>query len=72
MDDPALGRAWFISPEDLILAKLWWSDHGASERQVGDAASIVRITEALDWDYIIRYADVLDIRDLVDRLHADR
>ena len=34
--DPVLGEAWFISPEDLILAKLAWSDGGASERQLRD------------------------------------
>ena len=72
VDDPALGRAWFISPEDLVLAKLWWSDHGASERQVRDATSVSRLSDALDWEYIDRYADVLGVRDLVDRLHADR
>lgn len=72
MDDPLLGSAWFISPEDLVLAKLAWSDGGASERQLTDSASIVRLQPALDWEYIDAYADVLGIRDLVERVRGDR
>jgi len=52
IDDPVLGSAWFISPEDLVLAKLAWSDGGASERQMRDSASIVRLQPDLDWMYV--------------------
>jgi hypothetical protein len=72
VDDPVLGATWFISPEDLVLAKLSWSDGGASERQVRDSASVVRIQPTLDWAYIDRYAGVLGIRDLVELVRADR
>jgi hypothetical protein len=67
MDDPILGPAWFIGPEDLILAQLEWSDGGASERQVGDASSIIRTRPDLDWDHLERYADLLGIRSLMGR-----
>jgi hypothetical protein len=72
VDDPVLGSTWFVSPEDLVLAKLSWSDGGASERQVRDAASVVRIQPTIDWAYIDRYAGVLGIRDLVELIRADR
>lgn len=72
VDDPALGRAWFISPEDLILAKLAWSDGGASERQVRDSASIVRLQPDLDWDYIDRFGAGLGVGPLVERIRGDR
>lgn len=72
VDDPALGRAWFISPEDLILAKLAWSDGGASERQLRDSASIVRIQPELDWEYIDRFAGMLGVEPLVERIRGDR
>ena len=70
VDDPALGRAWFISPEDLILAKLGWSADGASERQLRDSASVVRLQPNLDWAYIDRFAATLGIGPLVERIRA--
>lgn len=72
VDDPVLGSAWFISPEDLLLAKLSWSDSGASERQLRDSASIARIQATLDWEYVDRYADILGISELVERVRGDR
>ena len=72
VEDPVLGRAWFISPEDLVLAKLVWSDGGVSERQVADAASIVRLRPDLDWAHVDAYARVLGVTDLVERLRGDR
>lgn len=72
VDDPVLGSAWFIAPEDLILAKLEWSHGGASERQVRDAASVVRITRGLDWSHIDAYAPVIGVAELVERIRDDR
>jgi hypothetical protein len=72
LDDPVLGRAWFVSPEDLVLAKLEWSDGGASERQVRDAASILRIRSDLDWAYLERYAAVLGVTPLLEQIRGDR
>jgi hypothetical protein len=72
VDDPVLGRAWFVSPEDLVLAKLEWSDDGASERQLRDAASILRIRSDLDWAHIERYAAILGVTPLLERIRGDR
>ncbi len=72
MDDPTLGSAWFISPEDLILAKLSWSDGGISERQVRDSASVVRLQPDLDWAYIEQFARILGVGQLVEQIRGDR
>lgn len=72
VDDPALGRAWVVSPEDLVLAKLAWSDGGASERQVRDAASIVRLHAGLDEPYLDRFARLLGVQDLLEAIRGDR
>ncbi|MFP5343362.1 MAG: hypothetical protein ACLGIJ_10635 [Candidatus Limnocylindria bacterium] len=72
MDDAVLGSAWFIAPEDLILAKLAWSGGGTSERQVRDAASVVRVTRDLDWAHIDLYAASLGVAELVERFRDDR
>ena len=66
--DDAWGRAAF----ERLLAKLSWSDGGASERQLRDSASITRIQSNLDWAYVDRYADALGISELVERVRGDR
>ncbi len=60
------GLTVFIaSPEDTILAKLEWARRSESERQVRDAAGIVRVQgEALDVAYIERWAGELGVLDL--------
>jgi hypothetical protein len=70
IDHPVLGPAWIISAEDLILAKLEWSDGGASELQLRDVRSIVRLNDDLDWAYLRRYAPGLGIADLLESIRA--
>lgn len=60
VEHPDLGRIWNISPEDLIIAKLEWSD-GTSELQLRDVRSLVRLVSDLDWPYLERYAALLGI-----------
>ena len=68
LDHPTLGAAWVLTPEDLVLAKLEWSD-GTSELQFRDVRSIVRLVDGLDWAYLERYAAILAIDE---RLEAVR
>jgi hypothetical protein len=68
LEHPTLGPIWVISVEDLVVAKLEWSE-GTSELQLRDVRSIVRLVEALDWAYVERYAAALGIGD---RLEAIR
>jgi len=68
LDHPTLGPIWVIAPDDLILAKLEWSD-GTSELQFRDVRSLVRLSDGLDWAYLERYAAALGISD---RLEAVR
>ena len=57
-----------IAAEDLVLAKLEWSE-GISELQLRDVRSVVRLVKDLDWSYLERYAVALGISD---RLEAVR
>ena len=68
-EDPGLGRAWFSSPEDLLLAKLEWSE-GRSELQLRDCRSIVRLDPALDWPYLERWAAQLGLMALLESIGA--
>ena len=56
------GTAFFASPEDVILSKLEWAGLGGSDRQLDDAAHVVRVQgSALDVDYLRRWANDLGV-----------
>lgn len=66
-------EADFAAPEDIILAKLEWFQIGnyASTRQWPDVRAMLLVQEdVLDWDYLRRWADVLGVRTLLDRMVA--
>lgn len=55
-------KIYFISPEDLILAKLLWYQESPSSRQLEDAASILKISYArLDFGYLQKWAKNLGV-----------
>lgn len=57
------------SPEDVILSKLEWAKASHSERQIRDAAGVVAAWgDALDWDYLDRWAEQLSVSDLLAQL----
>jgi hypothetical protein len=56
---------WIAAPEDLILSKLRWSKDADSESQKNDARSILRSVQDLDWAYLEKWADYLEIKDLL-------
>jgi len=57
------------SPEDVILSKLEWAKASHSERQIRDAAGVVAVWgDALDWDYLDRWAEQLAVSDLLAQL----
>lgn len=51
-----------VSAEDIVIAKLIWAKAGQSERQLEDAATVVRFqAERLDRHYIERWVRRLDL-----------
>jgi hypothetical protein len=76
LDDAPDARGFFVaSPEDVILAKLEWYDRGGrvSERQWGDILGVMRVQgEALDHDYLLRWARDLGVADLLERAEAEQ
>jgi hypothetical protein len=67
--DPTLGPIWVIAPEDLVLAKLEWSE-GTAELQLRDVRSILRLTDDLDVPYLERYAAILGITERLEAVRA--
>jgi len=52
------------TPEDVVIAKLLWSKLGESDRQINDAAGVVRMqSEKLDVPYIESWVDALGLRE---------
>jgi hypothetical protein len=64
--DLPFGRAVsMVTAEDSILSKLEWArPSGESERQLADAAAIVRMNPSIDRAYIARWAATLGVADL--------
>lgn len=57
-------RLTLATAEDVLLAKLEWSKDGDSERQLVDAAGIIKMQrESLDYPYIELWVDVLQVRE---------
>jgi hypothetical protein len=57
-------RLTIATPEDVLIAKLEWAKMGESERQLGDAAGILKMQSAtLDVSYIHRWVTALGLEE---------
>jgi hypothetical protein len=53
-----------VSAEDIVIAKLRWAKAGQSERQIEDAATVVRVQAGnLDRSYVERWVHRLGLED---------
>jgi len=65
-------KAFLISVEDLILAKLVWHRQLGSERQFRDVVSLLVVQEgALDLNYLQEQADALKVSDLLEQAREE-
>jgi len=65
----------FASPEDTLLHKLIWYKMGnqVSDRQWGDILGVLKVQgEALDQEYLDRWAPLLDVLDLLLRARKEQ
>jgi hypothetical protein len=70
-DHPTLGSVWISSLEDLVLAKLEWSE-GSSELQLRDCQALLRMNAgSLDADYLDEWASRLRVGPLLRRARED-
>jgi hypothetical protein len=65
---PSMGLVWVSSLEDLILAKLVWSE-GTSELQLRDCGMLLRVNaKQIDDSYLDRWAPTLGVASLLERV----
>lgn len=62
----------FVSPEDLILAKLRWYKTNSSERQLEDIESVIKIQKKLDWEYLKKWAAIQSTTEILGKLLLKR
>lgn len=55
---------WIVSPEDLILSKLFWAKDSFSEMQLGDVKNLLRMVKDLDTSYIEKWVESLGVREV--------
>jgi hypothetical protein len=58
------------TPEDTIISKLEWAKLAASDRQLEDAAGVLRVSGALDLAYIERWITELGLLEQWHRVRA--
>jgi 3',5'-cyclic AMP phosphodiesterase CpdA len=62
-------QANFAAPEDVIIKKMEYYKAGGSEKHLRDIAGILKISaEIVDWDYITKWAERLDLTEVWDTL----
>lgn len=60
-----------VSIEDLVLSKLVWGKPSGSEMQLRDVRQIISTVAELDWKYMKKWAAVLGIDSLLEKVRQD-
>jgi hypothetical protein len=60
-------KIWIVSPEDLILSKLFWAKDSYSEMQLKDIENLLRLVKGLDISYIQKWIKVLGLEEIYKR-----
>ena len=55
---------YVVTPEDLILSKLYWAKDSESAMQLNDVRNLIGSVPKLDWRYLARWAKSLGIESL--------
>ena len=53
---------WIVSPEDLILSKLWWAKDSLSEMQMSDIKNLFDSSDNIDKMYIEKWVEEMNLR----------
>ena len=59
---------WLVSPEDLVLSKLWWAKDSHSEQQLSDIGNILQQVKELDREYLDKWVQNLGLTEIYQRV----
>ncbi len=59
---------WIVSPEDLIISKLYWAKDSLSEMQIKDVKNLLLTMHQLDHDYIREWVNKLNLEVLYEKV----
>ncbi len=62
---------WVVTPEDLILSKLFWAKESASELQLGDVRNLLHTLKDIDQNYLEKWVDSLGLKELYAKAKKD-
>jgi len=58
---------YVVSPEDLILSKLYWAKDSLSEMQIKDVKNLMKTNTKLDWPYLQLWVERLKLQNIYKR-----
>jgi hypothetical protein len=61
---------WIVSPEDLIISKLFWAKDSFSEMQIKDVKNLFSTMKNLDLDYIDKWVEDLELKEVYQKVEA--
>jgi predicted nucleotidyltransferase len=61
---------WIVSPEDLIISKLYWAKDSQSEMQIKDVKNLLSTMHQLDHDYIRKWVKKLNLAASYDKVYT--
>jgi predicted nucleotidyltransferase len=61
-------KIWIVSPEDLIISKLLWSNNGSSDLQLRDIKNILLSVKNIDQKYIDNWIQTFGLDSIYQKL----
>jgi D-ribose pyranose/furanose isomerase RbsD len=62
-------KVWVVSPEDLILSKLFWAKDNFSEMQIKDVQNLLNTVKNLDRLYIEQWVKALELNRIYEKVN---
>jgi len=59
---------WIVSPEDLIISKLFWAKDSFSELQIKDVKNLLKSLRNLDEKYIRKWVQALELHAIYEKV----
>ncbi|MBI5970174.1 MAG: nucleotidyltransferase [Deltaproteobacteria bacterium] len=61
---------YVVSPEDLILSKLFWARETESEMQMNDVKNLMKSVKVLDYEYLEKWAGIIGVREAYEMVRS--